>query len=135
MSVDQIKNRVGEWHLSRRALVRNYKLVFNVYSKRWQGNVANLQSTGKFEDVVYGVVYQVSPDQLGKLQAIEGVVPSEIRVELEDGNEISHAKAFIWEKTTTEQAPPSAYRKAMEVGLADHGYDKLHVDRVFGPAR
>ena len=135
MSVDQMKNRVGEWHLSRRALVRNYKLAFNVYSKRWQGNIANLQATGKFEDIVYGVVYQMSPDHLAKLQAIEGIVPSEIRVELEDGNEISHAKAFIWETTNPERAPPQAYRKAMEVGLADHGYDKSHMDRVFAVLR
>jgi len=132
MSVDQMRNRVGEWHLSRRALVRSYKLAFNVYSKKWQGNIANLQATGRFEDVVYGVVYQLTADQLAKLQAIEGISPSNLRAELEDGNEISHAQAFIWEKTGSERAPPAAYRKAMESGLTDHGYDKSHVDRVFG---
>jgi cation transport regulator ChaC len=132
LSVDQMRERVGEWHLSRRALVRNYRLVFNVYSKKWQGNTANLQATGKFEDVVYGVVYQLAQEQLAKLQASEGVPPTEIRVELEDGNEISHAKAFIWGKTNPEREPPTAYRKAMEAGLTDHGYDKSHVDRVFG---
>jgi len=131
LSVDQMRDRVGEWHLSRRALVRNYKLVFNVYSKKWQGNTANLQATGKFEDVVYGVVYQLTQEQLAELQASERVPAVDIRVELEDGNEISHAKTFIGGKTNPEREPPAAYRKAMEAGLTDHGYDKSHVDRVF----
>jgi len=57
LSVDRMNSRVGEWHLSKRALVRNYRLAFNVFSAEWQGNTANLLETGKFEDTVYGVVY------------------------------------------------------------------------------
>jgi len=132
LNVDLMRDRVGEWRLSRRALVRNYKLVFNVYLKKWQGYTANLQATGKFEDVVYGVVYHLTHEQLAKLQAQEGVPPVEIRVELEDGNEISHAKVFMWETTSPGREPPTAYLKAMEAGLIDHGYDKPHVDKVFG---
>ena len=132
LNVDQMRDRIGEWHLSKRALVRNYRLVFNIYSKKWQGYTANLQATEKFEDVVYGVVYQLTQEQLAKLQAHEGVSPVEIRVELEDGNEISHAKAFVWQTSNPGREPAAAYRKAMEAGLMDHGYDKSHVDRVFG---
>jgi len=132
LNVDQMRDRVGEWHLSKRALVRNYKLVFNVYSKKWLGNAANLQATDRFEEVVYGVVYQITQEQLAKLQAFERVPPTEIRVELEDGNEISHAKAFIWETTSPGREPTPAYRKRMEVGLTDHGYDKTQVDRILG---
>jgi len=127
-----MKNLVGEWQLSKRALVRNYKLVFNVYSKKWHGYTANLQATKKFEDVVYGVVYRLTQEQLAKLQAQEGVSPSEVGVELEDGNEISHAKVFMWNSSDSGHEPSAAYRKAMEAGLQDHGYDKSHIDRVFG---
>lgn len=131
LNVEQMKERVGEWKLSKRALVRNYRLVFNHHSKKWQGYTANLLPTGRFEDVVYGVVYHLTLEQLGKLQAHEGVAPTEALVELEDGNEISHAKVFIWKDTEPGREPSSAYRKAMEAGLTDHGYDKAHIDRVF----
>lgn len=127
-----MRTQVGEWQLSRRALVRNYKLIFNVQSKKWQGYTANLQATGIFEDVVYGVVYRVTQEQLLKLQTHERVPPVEIRAELEDGNEISHAKTFMWETTNPGHEPPIAYRKTMERGLEDHGYDKSHLDRIFG---
>jgi hypothetical protein len=127
-----MRDRVGDWKLSKRALVRNYALVFNIHSKKWHGYIANLQATGKFEDVVYGVVYHLTQEQLVKLQTHERVPPMEIRAELEDANEISHAKAFIWETTNPGHEPPIAYRKAIEVGLEDHGYDKSHLGRIFG---
>ena len=132
LNVDQMKDRVGEWQLSKRALVRNYRLIFNVNSKKWQGYTANLQASDRFEDVVYGVVYHLTLEQLAKVQAHEGVPPTEIRVELEDGNEISHAKVFMWKTTNPGREPATAYRKAMETGFTDHGYDKSRVDRVFG---
>ena len=132
LNVDQMRNRVGEWHLSRRALVRNYKLVFNVNSKRWKGYTANLEETGNVEDVVYGVVYHLTEEQLKKLQDYERVPPTEKRVELEDGNEISHAMTFIWKTPDPGREPSTAYRKTMESGLMDHGYSKSYVDRIFG---
>jgi cation transport regulator ChaC len=131
LNMDQMKERVGDWQLSKRALVRNYKLVFNHHSKKWQGYTANLQPTGKLEDVVYGVVYHLTQDQLARLQAHEGVPPTETVVELEDGNEISRAKVFIWRDSDPGHEPSTAYRKTMEIGLADHGYDKAHIDRIF----
>ncbi len=82
LNVDQMKSRIGAWQLSRRAIVRIYKLVFNVFSKQRGGYSANLQETSNFEDTVSGVVYHITQDQLNKLQKSEGVAPVEIRVEL-----------------------------------------------------
>ncbi len=127
-----MRKRVGKWQLSKRALARNYRLVFNHFSKKeWKGYTANLEETGKFEDTVPGVVYALTPDQLNALQSLEGIVPVDIRVELEDGNEISHAKTFIWKTTDSEHEPPKDYRRAMEEGLSQHGYDEAHVRKIF----
>ncbi len=132
LNPDQMNSRVGEWHLSKRALARNYRLAFNVFSAEWQGNTANLLETGKFEDTVYGVVYLLTEEQFLRLQKRERVQPVEIRVELEDGNEISRAKAFTWNSTTKERPPPELYRRTMEAGLLQHGYKKSLVDKVLG---
>lgn len=113
-------------------MARNYRLVFNHYSKRWRGYTANILETGKFEDVVYGVVYHIAEEQLTKLRTHEGIPPIELRVELEDGNEISDVKTFTWKTSDSEQEPPKVYRKTIEEGLLQHGYDRSHVDAVFG---
>jgi cation transport regulator ChaC len=134
LNVDEMNSRVGEWHLSKRALARNFRLVFNVKSTRWQGNAANLQPSERFEDVVYGVVYLLNEEQLRSLAKKEGVDPVTIGVELEDGNEIPHAKTFIWKATGQGTAPSEHYRRSMEEGLLEHGYKKAVVDRILGVA-
>lgn len=134
LDVDQMNGRVGEWHLSKRALARNYKLTFDIHSAKWQGYAANLQQTDRFEDIVYGVVYLLTEDQFLTLERHEGVPPVTIHVELEDGNEISHAKTFIWKTASPAHAPSEPYRRLMEEGLLEHGYKKSLVDRIFANA-
>jgi len=131
LNVDQMKSRIGEWQLAKRAIVRNYKLVFNVFSKQRGSYSANLQETNNFEDTVSGVVYHITQDQLSKLQKSEGVAPMDIRVELEDGNEISHAKVFIWKTTEKEHEPHKDYRRIIEQGFLQHGYPDSSAKKIF----
>jgi len=126
-----MKTRIGEWQLSKRALVRSYRLVFNVYSKKRTGYIANLQSSDNFEDKVLGVVYRITPEQLAKLEKIEGTSASDVGAELEDGNEISHAKVFIRETVEKEREPPKEYRRMIEQGLLQHGYSEAAVKKTF----
>ncbi len=132
LNVDQMNGLVGEWHLSKRAIARSYKLIFNVRSTRWEGNAANLVPTDGFEDIVYGVVYLLAEDQFLKLGRHEGVAPVDIRVELEDGNDIAHAKTFVWKSASPPGEPSERYRRTMETGLQQHGYKESVVERVFG---
>lgn len=126
-----MKTRIGQWQLSKRALVRNYRLVFNHYSKQRSGYTANLQRSDNFEDTVLGVVYRITPEQLQKLEKFELVSPSDVNVELEDGNEISHAKVFFWSSTEKERDPPKDYRRIIEQGLLQHGYTESAVKKTF----
>jgi len=126
-----MKTRIGEWQLSKRALVRNYRLIFNVYSKKRTGYIANLQSSDNFEDKVLGVVYRITPEQLAKLEKIEGISASDVGAELEDGNEISHAKVFIRKTVEKEREPPKEYRRMIEQGLLQHGYSEAAVKKTF----
>ena len=134
LNVDQMKKRIGEWRLSKRAVARNYVLVFNHFSKNWQGYTANLKKTDKFEDTVHGVVYHISEDQLHTLLRIEGegATSIDIPVELEDGNEISHARAIIWNSIEKEHEPSKTYRKMMEQGFSQHGFAESYEKNIFG---
>ena len=134
LNVDQMRKRIGEWRLSKRAVARNYVLAFNHFSKGWQGYTANLKRTDKFEDTVHGVVYHISEDQLRTLLRIEGegATSVDIHVELEDGNEISHAKAIVWNADEKEHEPSKTYRKTMEEGFSQHGFAELYEKSIFG---
>jgi cation transport regulator ChaC len=131
LNVDQMKTRIGQWQLSKRALVRNYRLAFNVYSKKRGGYVANIQATDNFEDTVLGVVYRITPEQLAALEKFEGIAASDVGAELEDGNEISHAKVFVWKTPEKEHEPSKDYRRIIEQGLLQHGYSELAVKKTF----
>ena len=131
LNVDLMKTRIGQWQLSKRALVRNYRLVFNVYSKKRNGYSANLQPTENFGDTVPGVVYRITPEQLKELEKFEGVPALDVGAELEDGNEISHAKVFVWKSVEKEREPPKEYRRMIEQGLLQHGYPESAVKKIF----
>jgi cation transport regulator ChaC len=131
LNVDYLKSRIGQWQLSKRALVRNYKLVFNIYSKQRNGYSANLQRSENFEDTVPGIVYRISLEQLVQLEKLEGISTTDVGVELEDGNEISHAKVFIWKTAEKEHEPPKDYRRIIEQGLLQHGYPESTVKKTF----
>jgi cation transport regulator ChaC len=128
LNVEQMKKLVGPWQLSKRALARNCRLAFNVFSKK-RGKIytPNLVETGKFEDTVSGVVYHLTQDQLKVLENYEGIAPVEIRIELEDGNEISHAKTFIWKTEEKEHEPPRDCIRLIKEGLLQHGYGEARV--------
>ncbi len=131
LNVDQLKSRIGQWQLSRRALVRSYRLIFNVYSKKRNGYTANLQPSTNFEDTVSGVVYRIDQTQLSELEKFEGLPATDVSVELEDGNEISHAKVFLWKISEKEHEPPKDYRRLIEAGLQQHGFSEAAVKKIF----
>ncbi|MGA2874872.1 MAG: gamma-glutamylcyclotransferase [Nitrososphaerales archaeon] len=132
VKLDLMRENIGDCKLSKRAIARNFKLIFNQYSKNnWHGYIANLQRTDNFEDKVLGVVYHITDAQVSKLQNFEGAEPMEISIELEDGNEIKNAKTIIWNSLEREHEPPHAYRMKMEEGLIEHGYDGALVRKIF----
>ncbi len=131
LNVDQMRKLVGQWALSKRAIARNFKLVFNVYSKQRKGYIVNMQESPHFEDVVPGVVYHLTLEQLHALQEFDGIPPTDIPVELEDGNEISHAKAFIWKSAEKEDhLPAKEYLRTIEQGLVQHGYPEARARSI-----
>jgi cation transport regulator ChaC len=128
LNIGQMMNRVGEWAVSKRAVAKGYKLVFNVQSKRWGGLTANLINTDNIGDRVYGAIYHVSKEKLAVLTRYEGPKPTDIPVEA-DGVQII-AMAYIFRARGEPGRPPDAYLEVMLAGLRQHGYSEETIENV-----
>ena len=128
LNMGQMMTRVGEWIVSKRAVAKGYKLVFNVQSRRWGGRAANLVRTGNIDDSVEGAIYRITKEKLDVLTQYEGRTPAGIPVEA-DGVPIT-AKAYIFPTSGRPGKPPAAYLQVMLVGLRQHGYREEAIERV-----
>ena len=120
--------RVGEWKTSAKAVLKGYKLVFNVKSPRWGGMTANVRKSPSSQDIVYGVIYLMPESKLGVLTEYEGNEPKSVTVESE-GQQLS-AKVYIFPTTRTSERPPDSYLNSVLMGLQQHGYQEEIVEKV-----
>ena len=118
--VPQMQTRVGQCKKPKKAQLRGWRLVFNVASGRRGGGAANIVRTDKPDDVVYGVVYHLSRQQLDVLTEYEGVSPQDIEVESE-GKEIE-AKTYVFKQDKPPLKPAPSYIETIVRGLKQHCY-------------
>jgi len=128
LNIGQMMNRVGEWTFSKRAVLKGYKLKFNVHSTRWGGSTVNIVRTDNADDKVYGALYRILSEKLKVLNAYEGRTPTDILVE---ADEVSlPAKVYIFETPMGSGKPPEAYLNVMLTGLRQHGYAEAVIEEV-----
>jgi len=128
LNIGQMMNRVGEWAVSKRAVLKGYKLKFNVRSSRWGGLTANVVSTDNQDAKVYGALYRILREKLSVLSTYEGRKPTEISVEADGVN--LQANAYIFETLRGSGNPPEAYLNIMLTGLRQHGYPEAVIEEV-----
>jgi len=119
-----LKRSVGEWGDARRAELNGFRLVFDSYSASWRGGVANLR--GAEGGKVYGVVYEITQEQLKTLDRLEGVPSSSARRRVEVNVEgLGRLKAFTHVAVNPRGRwikPSREYLSAMLRGLRQHGF-------------
>ncbi|MEN2975015.1 MAG: gamma-glutamylcyclotransferase family protein [Candidatus Caldarchaeales archaeon] len=132
-----LKKVIGEVSEPERALLRGYRLVFDVFSHSWKGGVANIVEDK--EGIVYGAVYRVETEQFSKLDRVVGV-PSlfskrKVIVELVD-HRILESITYI---STTSRGrwirPSEQYLSAVLRGLKQLGYGDDVIEEVRRVAR
>ena len=80
-----MKERIGNWKTSEKALLNGWKLVFNVPSSTWGGGAANIVKTDNPNDVVYGAIYEITRNQIEILtKRYEKVFPKTLDVESDE---------------------------------------------------
>src|SRR3989475_9558672 len=138
------KRHIGEWaaehgvdaRLFARgapAVLRGYRLVFDVESRFWGGRVANLAEDE--EAAVHGVLFEIPPPAKDAVLRKEGVatgLSEEIDVSVEAEGKRIAAKAFVARPENAGETGPATGRlpadliqAAQERGLSDSWVDHL----------
>ena len=128
LNIGQMMNRVGEWIVSKRAVLKGYELRFNVCSPRWGGLTANMVRTDNSDTKVYGALYRISREKLSVLSTYEGIKTTDIAAEA-DGENL-RAKTYIFKARRVSGKPPEAYLNVMLNGLRQHGYPDKVIEEV-----
>jgi sulfite reductase (NADPH) flavoprotein alpha-component len=128
LNIGQMMNRVGEWIVSKRAVLKGYELKFNVPSPKWGGLTANVVKKDNPNAKVYGALYRISRKKLDVLSTYERTKPTDICVEA-DGASLQ-AKVYIFETSRASGNPPEAYLNVMLTGLRQHGYPEAVIKEV-----
>ena len=133
LSIPQMLGRVGEWQTSRKAILKGWKLIFNVDSKRWGKGAANIVETEDPNDIVYGGIYLIKKEKLCVLSTYEGVLPKDVTVNSE-GKDVE-AKTYIFRKDKKPIDPLKAYLQTIIDGLRQHGYNEDVVKQIYKAAK
>jgi len=128
LNMGQMMNRVGEWTVSKRAVLKGYKLKFNVPSRRWGGMTANVARTDNPDDKVYGALYRILREKVDVLSTYEDTKPTDTPVEADGVN--LQAKTYIFKGSRVSGNPPEAYLNVMLTGLRQHGYPEAVIEEV-----
>ncbi|MFC1730356.1 gamma-glutamylcyclotransferase family protein [candidate division KSB1 bacterium] len=119
MNHQQMRDRCPEGKFMKRVLLKGYKFVYDGYSKKRAGPVANVvESRG---DVVYGGLFEISEKDLSELNNKEGYPKSydikKIEVKDEENN---FYEAIVYFRTGKQPGEPSElYRKIVIRGAED----------------
>lgn len=123
MDKSLMRKCIGDWLDARRAVLKGFEIAFNAYSPAWRGGIANLRE--KEGARVIGVAYMITPDQLVKLDAFEGV-PSRasrrmISIEVEGIGEVRAVTHVASSPRNGFIQPSKEYLSAMYRGVKQHG--------------
>lgn len=133
MNLDQMRERRVSYENSRRALLRDYKLGFTKTSKRYNAGVADVVESR--DDVVEGVLYEVTEEGMATLDKFEGVNQNtykrmKVMVQLEDGEKL---EAITYKVVSAEEPfiPPSKeYMNKIIKGAEIHKLSSNYIQKL-----
>jgi gamma-glutamylcyclotransferase len=125
MDVDQIVERVGPVEKVGNAKLPDWRLAFNRKGKDHSGKANIVESPG---DVVWGVVYELTRDQMGILEVLfeRGYRARELTAFDQSGNPLT-VHAFIAKNPDRERPPTPPYKQIIVRGAKKQ---ELPVDYV-----
>lgn len=130
LNKDVLRKRIGDWKISKKAILEGYTLCFSVYSKSWKGGVADIREMEGSR--VYGAVYLITEEQLNMLDRYEGVpntyMRRKVKVITEDG--VIDAITYVATNPKGYVKPSIEYLSNIIKGLRQHGYDENVIKEV-----
>lgn len=121
----QMRGRVGSWKSAHKGLLEGYNLTFDS-----RGKADILEDKNR---KVHGVVYELTPEQMKKLDVPEGVeskVYKRFPVKVKSEQEVSDAIAYVKVVKTPFYPPEKDYLDKIITGLQEHGFDLKVIEEV-----
>lgn len=123
INMKQMKERCPSASFFSKAILRNYRLDFPRRSERWGGGVAGIIIDDS--NFVEGVIYELTFDDLQKLDSFEGVKENrykkkEVSVEIQDGRLIKVWAYFANTQDGWPFAPSRKYIETIIEGAKEH---------------
>lgn len=112
------------------AKLKDYKFVYDGYSSKWCGPVANIVELP--ENVVMGALYQVPEREIEALDRREGCpcVYQKKEVEVESEQGAAYEAIVYYRKGEKEGEPQDKYKQLVIEGARDCGLDEDYIQRV-----
>ena len=136
LSPTQMRSRCKSARLVTTGRVSGYRIGFTRYSTGWGGGVADLIEES--EGVVWGTVYELSGEDLKRLDDYEGVPWAYRRFRIEvmssgpSGEQIFPAWAYVVVNKGAELEPSEPYRRTIVDGARDVGLPPRYIASIRG---
>lgn len=127
MNFEQIRKRCPDSNFITSACLEGFKFVYDGYSKTWKGAVANIIESK--EEIVSGGIFEISENDLKKLDICEGYPTNYQREEMEvkDSSNESH-KVWVYFRSDKEIGEPTEkYMEMVKVGAINCGLPKDYI--------
>lgn len=137
---DQMLKRCPSAQVKGQGYVEGYKLDFPRYCKSWGGGVASIVESGGSS--VYGVIYELSDEDLAELDTFEGVPAGDysrelisVQVSSEDGKACDPHLEEVWVYKAKPEVnapfPPSdAYMNTILAGALYHQMPRTYIKQL-----
>jgi len=121
MNHEQMKFRCSDSCFLQRVFLKDYKFVYDGWSNKRKGAVANIIETKKESDIVWGGLFEITTDCRKKLDKHEGYKKTYDRkvVEVEDDSKNSYAAIAYFRTGEKPGEPHEDYRKIVVEGAKD----------------
>ncbi len=126
----QVIERINDYKKSKPAILKDYKLTFNIYSDARNGGVADIIKSEN--DKVYGAIYLIPKKDYEKVEKT-GLMSGRYKkkeVNVLVNEEIISAKTFEVVNKNDFIKPSESYLNTIIEGLKDHGYNNEVIRKV-----
>lgn len=122
LSKKQMRERCPDCKPRFTATLHHYKLIFTGISSRWRGGVASIQ---RFQgEKVRGAIYELSEQDLRRLDRYEGYPETYSRIKVtvnNEDNEPVEAVTYIRSRIIDNKQPSKEYLAVIQQGYRDWG--------------
>jgi gamma-glutamylcyclotransferase (GGCT)/AIG2-like uncharacterized protein YtfP len=122
-----MKRIIGTWYGLSRAILEDYRLVFDTYSAAWRGGIAGIEEAPGHR--VPGALYIIEHEDFERLDKYQGLpaLRSRIKVSVATEGGVESAHTYISVNPRRHVAPSKTYVTLIAKGLRALGFQEAEL--------